>query len=284
MKLTRDADSRITTKAETIGGKKNTFTYTYDQAGRLAAVNENGASLSSYTYDSNSNRLTATTSSGTVTGTYDAQDRMLTYGTASFTYTANGELASQVAGSQTTSYKYDVLGNLIAVSLPSGNKITYIVDAENHRVGKQLNGVLQNGFLYDGSRLLAQLNGGNAIVSQFIYASQGNVPDYMISGGVTYRIFSDPLGSPRLVVNTSTGTISEQINYDEFGNVISDTNPGFQPFGFAGGLYDQDTKFVRFGARDYNSAIGRWTAKDPIRFAGGDTNLYGYVLTRRRMS
>ena len=278
VKLTRDADSRITTKAETISGKKNTFTYTYDQAGRLAAVNENGASLSSYTYDSNSNRLTATTSSGTVTGTYDAQDRMLTYGTASFTYTANGELASQVAGSQTTSYKYDVLGNLIAVSLPSGNKITYIVDAENHRVGKQLNGVLQNGFLYDGSRLLAQLNGGNAIVSQFIYASQGNVPDYMISGGVTYRIFSDPLGSPRLVVNTSTGTISEQINYDEFGNVISDTNPGFQPFGFAGGLYDQDTKFVRFGARDYNSAIGRWTAKDPIRFAGGDTNLYGYVL------
>ena len=100
----------------------------------------------------------------------------------------------------------------------------------------------------------------------------------MISGGVTYRIFSDQLGSPRLVVNTSTGAISEQINYDEFGNVISDTNPGFQPFGFAGGLYDQDTKFVRFGARDYNPAIGRWTAKDPIRFAGGDTNLYGYVL------
>ena len=33
----------------------------------------------------------------------------------------------------------------------------------------------------------------------------------------------------------------------------------------------------RFGARDYNPAIGRWTAKDPIRFGGGDTNLYGYV-------
>jgi len=23
---------------------------------------------------------------------------------------------------------------------------------------------------------------------------------------------------------------------------------------------------------------GRWTAKDPILFGGGDTNLYGYVL------
>ena len=34
---------------------------------------------------------------------------------------------------------------------------------------------------------------------------------------------------------------------------------------------------VRFGARDYDPTIGRWTAKDPIDFAGGDTNLYGYV-------
>jgi RHS repeat-associated protein len=61
-------------------------------------------------------------------------------------------------------------------------------------------------------------------------------------------------------------------------NVIGDTNPGFQPFGFAGGLYDQDTKLVRFGARDYNPSIGRWTAKDPVLFYGHDANLYGYVL------
>ena len=67
--------------------RKPPITYTYDQAGRLATVKKNGAAFSSYTYDSNSNRLSATTSSGTVTGTYDAQDRLLTYGNASFTYT-----------------------------------------------------------------------------------------------------------------------------------------------------------------------------------------------------
>ena len=32
-----------------------------------------------------------------------------------------------------------------------------------------------------------------------------------------------------------------------------------------------------FGARDYDSTVGRWTTKDPIGFAGGDTNLYAYV-------
>jgi RHS repeat-associated protein len=54
-------------------------------------------------------------------------------------------------------------------------------------------------------------------------------------------------------------------------------NHGFQPFGFAGGLYDPDTKLVRFGARDYDAEVGRWTSKDPILFGGGQANLYVYV-------
>ena len=65
--------------------------------------------------------------------------------------------------------------------------------------------------------------------------------------------------------------------YDEWGHVTRDTNTGYQPFGFAGGLYDPETRLVRFGARDYDPAVGRWTARDPIGFGGGDVNLYAYV-------
>lgn len=67
------------------------------------------------------------------------------------------------------------------------------------------------------------------------------------------------------------------LGYDDFGDVLSDSNPGFQPFGFAGGLYDADTGLVHYGARDYDSHTGRWITKDPVGFRGFDTNLYSYV-------
>ena len=100
----------------------------------------------------------------------------------------------------------------------------------------------------------------------------------MVREGRTYRLLCDGLGSVRLVVDASTGEVAQRLDYDEYGRVLQDSNPGFQPFGFAGGLYDPATGLVRFGARDYDPATGRFTAPDPLLFGGGDTNLYNYVL------
>lgn len=128
---------------------------------------------------------------------------------------------------------------------------------------------------------MAELDGSGAVVSRFVYGSKANVPDYMIRNGATYRIISDHLGSPRLVVSAADGAVVQRTDYDEFGNLIFETiAPGLTrlPFGFAGGLYNPDTKLTRFGARDHDAETGRWTAKDPVRFGGGDVNLYGYVL------
>ncbi len=50
--------------------------------------------------------------------------------------------------------------------------------------------------------------------------------------------------------------------------ILLDTNPGFQPFGFAGGLYDPQTGLVRFGARDYDPEAGRWRDRVPMQGAG----------------
>lgn len=274
----RDRIGRIKMLVETIGGKKTTYAYSYDKAGRLFKVTRNGVLSAQYAYDSNGNRLTVTRGGKSVTGKYDAQDRLIQYGGKIYTYTANGELKSRTAAGKTTSYNYDALGNLTTVTLVDGTKIVYWVDGRNRRIGKKVNGSLVQGFLFDDQLMpIAELNGSGSIVSRFIYATHVNVPDYMIKNGTTYRIVTDHLGSPRLVLDAATGAVAQRMDYDEFGRILQDTNPGFQPFGFAGGLYDRDTKLVRFGARDYDAEIGRWTAKDPVRFEGGDTNIYSYV-------
>jgi RHS repeat-associated protein len=124
---------------------------------------------------------------------------------------------------------------------------------------------------------LARLNADGTLEATYFYGDKPNVPEAMSKGANTYRIVSDQNGSVRLVIDANTGDVAQEMDYDTWGNVINDTNPGFQPFGFAGGIYDPDTGLTRFGARDYDAETGRWTAKDPILFDGGDSNLFGYV-------
>ncbi len=274
-----DALGRVATRTEDRGGSVEVFTYAFDDAGRLARVEHNGVPEAAYAYDDNGNRTARTTPSGTVTASYDAQDRLRQYGGATYDYSADGELRSRNAGGAVTTYDYDALGGLHAVTLPVGTRIEYLLDGHNRRIGKKVDGVLVQGFLYqDGLHPVAEMDGAGAVVSRFVYGSRPQAPDYMARGGATYRIVADHLGSPRMVVDVATGLIAQRLEYDEFGQVLLDTNPGFQPFGFAGGLYDYQTRLVRFGARDYDAETGRWTARDPLGFGGRDSNLYAYAL------
>ncbi|MBM7117715.1 RHS repeat-associated core domain-containing protein [Archangium primigenium] len=279
--LDRDVAGRITSKTEATSGVTRVWGYAYDLAGRLHAVTLDGAPYSAYGYDLNGNRTSLTQGGATLTATYDAQERLQTQGAATYAFGLNGDLQQRSRSSEAapTQYVYDALGALTHVQLPDGTQVDYVLDASSRRVGKRLGGTLVQGFLYDGPvRVVAELDGAGAVVSRFVYASQRHVPDYMLKDGVTYRLLTDQLGSIRLVVNASTGVVEQSLEYGPFGEVLSDSNPGFQPFGFAGGLYDSHSGLTRFGVRDYDAEAGRWTARDPLRFAGGQLNLYQYAM------
>ena len=138
---------------------------------------------------------------------------------------------------------------------------------------------------------MAELDGSGNLTGVFVYGTKPNVPDYVIKwpeGTPTiYRIISDHLGSPVLAVNIADSTdIPFGAEYGPFGQRTLRSDPDsadWLPFGFAGGLIDPETidqpgtRLVRFGARDYDPMTGRWTTKDPIRFKGGQANLYVYV-------
>ena len=64
------------------------------------------------------------------------------------------------------------------------------------------------------------------------------------------------------------GGFSTRPALDSFGNVEGD---------FTGREYDTFNDLYYYRARMYDPKLGRFISEDPIGFAGGEINLYGYV-------
>jgi len=279
--LIRDNNGRITNKSETVDGTTSDYVYTYDSMGRLLRVTKGSTLVEEYQYDINGTRTYEMNSLRGISGrsySYSDEDQLLSAGSMSYSYDLDGFLTTKTDGSDVTTYTYSSRGELLSANLPDGRVIEYIHDPLGRRIAKKVDGVIVEKYLWQGlTRLLAIYDGSDNLLMRFEYADS-RMPVSMNAEGVTYYLTYDQVGSLRVVAD-GAGNVVKRIDYDSFGNIIDDTNVAFDaPFGFAGGLHDKDTGLVRFGYRDYDPDIGRWTAKDPILFAGGDTDLYGYVL------
>lgn len=278
----RDNLGRIIQKTTTLGGQNETSSYSYDPAGRLARVVRSGTYASDvrYTYDARGNRIAVNRDGAITSGTYDTEDRLLSYGDLRFTYTDHGDLLEKenIVTGQKITLTYDQRGQLTRAALSNGRVITYTIDGEGRRLSRFVDGVFHTGYMHDtAGRLVAEVEPSGQLRSHFVYATQNHSPDYIIKGGVRYYFAKDQLGSIRAAIDADTGAVAQAIQYDEFGRVLSDSSPGFQPFGFAGGHLDHETGLVRFGTRDFDAEIGRWLNRDSILFEGDQENLYVYL-------
>lgn len=156
--------------------------------------------------------------------------------------------------------------------LPDATEIEYIHGIGGQRLAKKVGGSITEKYLWSGVNLLAIYDSSNALVTRF------NADGSITHNGTRYYLAKDQVGSLRAIYNAS-GVLQGEITYDSFGNELTNTIPGTLdiPIGFANGYSDRDTGLVRFGFRDYHPEVGRWTAKDPIFFAGGQNNIYAYV-------
>jgi RHS repeat-associated protein len=279
--LTRNDSGRIIEKSETVAGVTSRFVYTYDPIGRVTSVARNGILSEAYQYDANGARSYEMNLHKNVPGryyTYSVEDHLLSAGEVSYAYSPDGFLMKKTAGTKETYFHYSALGELRRVVLPDETVIEYLYDPLCRRIAKKKNGEIVEKYLWQGlTRLLAVYDGSDRLIMRFQYAN-ARMPTAMTMNGVHYYLCYDPIGTLRAIAD-ETGHVLKRIESDTFGSIISDTNPDFSvPIGFAGGLVDPDTGLIKFGHRDYDPDTGRWTAKDPLFFAGGDTDLYGYCL------
>lgn len=286
---TRDPVGRILTQTTTRPANTSSATYSYDTKGQLHTVTPSSGPTRTNVYDPNGNRLCTYEAPATECdeiALYDAQDRLREFEGVFYNYTDRGSLFQRDDGTAVETFTYDALGNLTRVVKSDGPTIDYIIDPQGRRIGKQIDGALTQQYVWSNSlRIAAELDGTGKVTSRFIYGHGVNVPALIvrpdpINGDRVYRVITDHLGSPIYVVNVADPSdVLLDASYDEWGNVTaytSSTSAWPIPFGFAGGQYDEDTALVRFKARDYDPRVGRWTAKDPIRFEGG-VNLFAYA-------
>lgn len=194
-----------------------------------------------------------------------------------YNHDGRGRVTGWSHGAQDTTLEWDADDRLAAVTLPSGQRVSYRFDTSGRRAAVDLDGVTQNLFLFNGLQLLAQQDASGQLTQRYVYATHGHVPDLMWRQGQWYRLIKDVRSSVRLVVSIDDGSIAQRLDYDAFGRVLSDSSPGFQPFGFAGGIYDHRTRLVLFGFRSYDPSSGRFLSRDPLWHGGGHSNLYLYV-------
>jgi RHS repeat-associated protein len=75
------------------------------------------------------------------------------------------------------------------------------------------------------------------------------------------------------------GTILNQIIYDSFGQVVSQSNASVEfRYGYTGREQDAETGLDYYRARYYDASNGLFISEDPIGFSAGDSNLTRYVF------
>jgi RHS repeat-associated protein len=289
LQLRRDAQSgEITGVFECFlgAGGCNEWAYDFDAEGRLVAATPFHGTAYAFTYDVSGRRVERRADHQLeATQSVDAQDRLLRYADATYTYNAMGQRTGAFdTPSGDWAYAYDVRGGLRSVE---GNDVVveYVLDSAGRRIGRRENDGALTWWMYDGLHPVAEFDDQLRLRKRFYYGVRGHTPEYMTVHGADglqtgrYHFVTNLVGSVAGVLDDG-GDWVERTNYSPFGRpevVIAAPADLRHPFGFAGGFKDAATGLVRFGARDYDPFTGQWLAKDPIGFAGGDPNLYGYV-------
>ena len=248
------------------GGSTQSYSYAYDNYGRLTSGTHSGGNSESAVYDQNGN-FTSLTRAGvraeTLNYTYASGTNRIEYlksNGVQKNYAHNNDGTMSTDGLRGLSIAYNSLKYPKSVS-NSSSTVTYIYDAVGNKLAVLQDGVKKN--IYCG---------------EFVYDANLGV-DYIItpvgqmtnnSGTFTPQFnITDHLGNVRSVVNSS-GTVVQGTDYYPFGLAFADNNVATNRYLFNGKElenYTLGTTYLGtldYGARHYDPRIARWTVPDPM--------------------
>ena len=280
------------------GTQLSSYAYGYDAGGRLTSAATNGGTAQTYSYDA-ADELTGDGTgygyddAGVRTGTGYSQgplkgDQLLTGAGWTYAYDAEGNLSSKADGAGTTwDYSYDNRDRLTqAVKTVSGTAtltVGYAIDGFGRLAGRTetAGGVATvTHYVRDlaGNAVIDLASNNSTIQARHVFGTgTDQLAASAVGATVTWALL-DRQGSVAGLMGSSS-TLAAMRKFDGFGLVtaVSGTQSLFDRFGWTGKELDASTGQQYNNARWYDSAVGRWTSRDPIGFKAGDGDLYRYV-------
>ena len=287
---------KLTAKEEGIPGNVQSWEYAFAPKGHLVKALRDGRVEEGYAYNEAGQRVRDSLRhlGRERRFRYNRQGQLVEADGVRYYYAGDGSLRCKEEGRRSTYYEYGGDTRLDSVRLPSGDTIAYVYG----------NSLLPERILWDGRPVaacqwqsplqLGRFHDMQTDTSYTFHYEGGRLPTavtvagemarYLVQGrispgeAITLRIGTDQVGSVR-TLSQANGILIKERASDSFGNTTGDTLPQlFFPLGFAGGLVDPHTGFIRFGFRDYDPTTGRFTARDPLGDTGGDHDLYDYCV------
>ena len=270
------ADGRKTSETTDDG---SVVSYGYDVAGQLTSeskVSSSSATLYSlsYTYDGAGNRASKSNGSSTETYLYDSANKLTTAGVKSYTYDNAGNVASVTNSTSgvTTNLTFDGKSRMTGINNGTAATVnaSYSYNGLSQRTGRVDSASATYAYTRAGDAIDAPvLSDGQATYNQ----GNGLISEVRGSASKFYK--ADGLGTTRALTG-STGTTTDTLSTDAFGNTVASSGSSPSPFGFVGGAgyqSDSDTGLMLLGHRYYDPSTGRFLSRDP-RQAG--YNWYTY--------
>ena len=252
--------------------------YGYDALNQLTSVTYPGGRHVTYAYDAAGNRITVSDNGTNTVYSANILNQYTQAGAASFGYDNDGNLISRSDLTGITTYQYDAENRLTQVTTPTNGVFQYAYDALGNRTTVTHNGTTTR-HLHDPVGLVdvaAEYDVGGTLVARYDHAL--GLVARADSGGNTAFYSFDALGNTREITGTG-GAVLNAYDYDAFGAAKVVTEAMVNPFKFVGqlGVTEEGTQLHFMRARSFTSELGRFIAKDPLNFSGGDLNLYGYA-------
>ncbi|MGW7642682.1 RHS repeat-associated core domain-containing protein, partial [Streptomyces bobili] len=182
-------------------------------------------------------------------------DRQSTY-----EYDDAGNTTKRILGGNAQSLLWNDQGKLSEATEANGSKTSYVYDGSGSRlVRKAPSGTT---IYLPGTELNLSADGTKKEATRY-YEYAGQSVAVRTAGKVSF-VASDHHGTGEVAIDAVTGAISQR-RFDPFG-VDRGEKTGVWPGekGYVGGTIDASTGLTHLGAREYDSAIGKFISVDPI--------------------